>query len=217
MELDELKNRWQELDRKLDANLRLNARLVRTSVIGSAQNSLRWLMLRTVAGTTMQIILVLLTGSFLADHIREFRFAVPALLLHASAIALLGTSIHQLVTLQSIDYAAPVLAIQRKLETLRMSRIRETKWTLFASPLLWAAMLVVLAKSIGVDLWRVELRNWIIGNFAFGLLFLGAMIWIARHVSVRSRFMRQLLDDIAGRSLTNAHKTLASIDEFERE
>jgi hypothetical protein len=217
MELDDLKTRWQELDRKLDANLRLNTRLVRTAVLARTETSLRWLTWRTIAGLILKIALVLLIGSFLADHIRDIRFAAPALVLHVSAIALLGASIHQIVTLHSIDYGEPVLAIQKKLETLRISRIRETKWTLFASPLLWAALVIVVAKAAGIDLWSAGLRDWIIANFLFGVAFLGAMVWIARHVSVQSEFMRRLLDDIAGRTLTRARASLASLDEFERE
>lgn len=217
MDLDELKTRWQELDRKLDANLRLNTRLVRTAVLARTQTSLRWLTWRTVAGLLMKIALVVLIGSFLGDHIREFRFAAPALVLHVSAIALLGASIQQLVTLQSIDYSEPVVAIQKKLEMLRVSRVRETKWTLFLSPLLWAALLVVVARAAGIDLWSLGLRDWIVANFVFGVVFLGAMLWIARHVSVRSPFLQQLLDDIAGRTLTRARASLASIRDFEHE
>ncbi|HEX7831291.1 MAG TPA: hypothetical protein VF787_16665 [Thermoanaerobaculia bacterium] len=218
MELDDLKARWQDLDRKLDATLHLNTRLVRNSMLGRTESALRNLTWITSASIAMTFFVLLAIGSFLADHILEVRFAAPALVLHISAIAMFAASIHELVTLRSVDYSAPVVSLQKKIETVRVSRIATTKWVLWLAPLLWLPMLIVFLKAIlGIDLYAIASPAWLISNFVFGVLFLVAMIWIARHVPVQSPFMQRLLDDIAGRNVTRARAALEDVAAFERD
>jgi hypothetical protein len=218
MELDDLKARWQDLDRKLDATLHLNTRLVRNSMLGRTESALRNLTWITSASIAMTFLLLLAIGSFLADHILEVRFAAPALVLHISAIAMFATSIHELVTLRSVDYSEPIVALQKKIETVRVSRIATTKWVFWLAPLLWLPMLIVFVKAVlGIDLYAIAPRAWLISNFIFGVMFLAAMIWIARHVSVQSPLMQRLLDDIAGRNVTRARAALEDVAAFERD
>lgn len=218
MELDDLKARWQDLDRKLDATLHLNTRLVRNSMLGRTESALRNLTWITSASIAMTFLVLLAIGSFLADHILEVRFAAPALVLHISAIAMFAASIHELVTLRSVDYSAPVVSLQKKIETVRVSRIATTKWVFWLAPLLWLPMLIVFLKAIlGIDLYAIASPAWLISNFVFGVLFLVAMIWIARHVPVQSPFMQRLLDDIAGRNVTRARAALEDVAAFERD
>ncbi|HEX7807555.1 MAG TPA: hypothetical protein VF608_02480, partial [Thermoanaerobaculia bacterium] len=126
--------------------------------------------------------------------------------------------IHELVTLRSVDYSEPVVSLQKKIETVRVSRIATTKWVLWLAPLLWLPMLIVFLKAIlGIDLYAIASPAWLISNFVFGVLFLVAMIWIARHVSVQSPFMQRLLDDIAGRNVTRARAALEDVAAFERD
>src|SRR5215468_1699613 len=105
MELEDLKRRWQEMDERLEASLRLNERVLARSVLARAQTASRW----TGRGILVEILLgaipVLWLGSFLADHIREPRFWIPALFLDVFALASLGSLVRQQVLLQAIDWS----------------------------------------------------------------------------------------------------------------
>lgn len=221
MELDDLKQKWAEQDAKLEKSIRLNTRLLHESGmtrVGKALAPLSWGI--AVEGT-LNLAVVLWLGSFLGDHIREPRLAAPAALLLAFAIAILNAGIRQWVALRTIDYGAPVVAIQKRLAALRVSRIRVTRWILLVSPLLWTPMLIVGFHALtGLDPYAFMDGKWLAGNLLFGLAFLAGMLWLSKRMGGRlsqSPAMRRLLDDVAGRSLAAANGALDEIERFERE
>src|SRR6266850_4836054 len=147
MELDDLKTRWEEQNRKMEAGLRLNSRLLKQAVLGRAETSLRRLSRLLVFELIANGVAVLWLGSFLADHANEPRFALPAAGLLAGCAVLLVAGIRQIAAVSSVDYAAPIVAIQRRLESLRVERIRAAKWTLMLAPLAWTPLLIVAMES----------------------------------------------------------------------
>jgi hypothetical protein len=221
MEIEDLKRRWQEMDEKIEASLRLNERVLAEAVLARARKSSRW----TGRGILVEIVLgaipVLWLGSFLADHIGEPRFWLPALLLDVFALASFGALLRQQVLLRTIDWSGPVAAIQRTLAEVRVRRVRATKWTLMVAPLLWTPMLVVgLRGFLGVDAY-VSFDGaglFLAANLLFGLAFLGAAVWASRRFSERLQrapFAARILRDLGGRSLGEAERVVASIDQFE--
>ena len=148
MDLEDLKRRWDEHDAKLDRSIRLNTHLLQNVLLGKADASTRWLS----RGLTFELLLSLIApvclGLFIAHHIGETRFLVPAVVLHLCAIAAVISTVHQMVAIHGIDYGAPIVEIQKRLESLRVERIRTTIWTLAAAPLLWTPLLIVALKGL---------------------------------------------------------------------
>jgi hypothetical protein len=221
MELDDLKQKWTEQDAKLEKSIRLNTRLLRESAmtrVGAALAPISWGI--AVEGI-LNVAVVLFLGSFLGDHIGQPRLAAPAALLFVCAIAILNAGIRQWVALRTIDYGEPVLAIQKRLASLRVSRIRTTKWILLVSPLLWTPMLIVGFHALtGLDPYAFMDGQWLAGNLIFGVVFLAGMLWLSKRTGGRlaqSPAMRRLLDDVAGRRLVAATGALDEIERFERE
>lgn len=95
MELDELKSRWQEQDKKLDDCLRLNQRLLRESLLGKADTALRRLSRLLWFELVVNVAGAILVGSFLGDHVTEPRFFLPAIALQLGLVAVIiaGASI----------------------------------------------------------------------------------------------------------------------------
>ncbi|HVR41572.1 MAG TPA: hypothetical protein VMU84_20925, partial [Thermoanaerobaculia bacterium] len=203
MELDELKHRWAEYDRKLDASIRLNTALLRESTLHKAGSALNRLSLLLAIELVINFALVLLLGSFIGDHLGELRFVVPAAFLHVCTLALIATAIQQLVTLRTLDFDAPVIEIQKKLESLRVKRIQITKWVLLLAPLLWTPLVIVSLKML-FDFDAYALQTWLIANLLFGVAVIPLMLLVSKRYADRFRgspVMRRLMDDIAGRNL----------------
>jgi hypothetical protein len=218
MELDELKQNWDSMNRKLDASLTLNAQLVRRSLLTGSGNALQRLGVGNAASLVLNIVLVLIAGSLLADSTDSLRTFVPALLLHLAAIAALGMSIHQRIALHAVDLSESVVAIQRRLERLRALRLLELQWILILSPLLWILGLLVTARSfLGIDLLRDGPRDWVLANFGFGIAMIVVARWAAGRISMATPRGQRLLDALAGRALHDARQTLQALKEFERE
>ena len=230
MNLEEWKARLDEQDVKLDQIVRLNTTHVRELQLAKTRSSLHWLVPGLVVELLLAIVGVVWAGDFIAEHLREPRFLLPALLVDLSLIAFMGSCIRQLVTIAGLDYSLPVVTVQKQLGKLRILRIRTTKWVMTLSFVLWAPFLIVLFESLfGVDLWQVlavvgdrdePFLRWILANLLFGLAVVLVVLWVSRRYADRmnrSPMIQRLKDDFAGRSLTKALASLDTIVRFETE
>ncbi|MBV8519653.1 MAG: hypothetical protein JO197_19835 [Acidobacteria bacterium] len=230
MDLDELKARLAAHDEKLDRLVRLDAARVRAMQLDKTHASLRWLGRGVAFELLMTIVAVVWLGDFVFTHLREPRFLVPALLVDCGAIAYLGNCIRQLAALARLDYSQPVVTVQKELGKLRILRIRTTRWTMMVSLVCWFPVLVVLVEGFfGVDLWRIlgavgaqheTFVLWLVLNVLFGVAAAGVLLWLARRYEARaerSPRLQRLMDEFAGRSLTNALRSLQAVREFETE
>jgi hypothetical protein len=221
MDLDDLKQRWEEADRKLDASLRLSTRLLRESALSRAARAtsrLSWLMLPEIL---LNLGLIVWLGSFLADHFTQARFAVPALALDLGAIALLISQGHQWLALRAIDYGAPVVAIQKEIGRLRLQELRVLKWVMITAPLAWTPLLIVAMKGLlGLDAYALFSGAWLAANVAFGLAVLLLAVWISRRYAdrmERSPRLQRLMRNLSGYNLNAAAGFLSSLTRFEEE
>lgn len=221
MALEDFKDEWADYDRKLDASLRLNARLLRESGLGRTRSVLTRLLVRVVGDLVINLALVIALAMFVANHLDQPRFLVPGLVLNLGAILLVIGCAQQLALLKSIDYGAPVIAIQRRLQRLRILRIRTSKWLLLCVPLIWTPMLIVTLKGyLGLDAYASFSGRWLVANLVAGLAMIPLIIWISRRYAGRlqgAAFYRRLLDDIAGRNLAAATGYLDALASFETE
>lgn len=221
MDLQEMKDRWMEYDRKMEASLRLNTRILREMNLSRVDSSLKRLSRVIIFELLASLGVVIALGMFIAGHIQEMRFLAPAVALELCALALVVASIRQLAALHGLDYSAPVVAIQKQLEALRIERIRTTQWTLLLSPLLWTPLLIVAIEGLfGVDAYLFLDGLWLAANLLFGLAFIPLMLWAARHFASRwkgSPLLQSLMDDLAGRSLVAATGFLNELSRFEEE
>lgn len=221
MELDDLKRTWEEYDKRMDINIRLNTRLLRGSVLGKAEAALKGLSRLLLVELLLSLCGALWLGSFLWEHAAETRFLVPAATLHLYVIAIVITCIRQIVAISQADYSAPIVAIQKRLESLRVERIRTTTWTLLLAPLVWTPFLIVTLKALfDVDVYATFGALWLAANVLLGLLVIAVGVWISRRFAgrmKRSSPLLRLFRDIAGHNLTAATGFLCSLSQFEDE
>ena len=221
MELDDLKRRFNEQDRKLDAALRLNRRLLQASVLGKAETSLGGLSRLLWFEVLANLLPAFWLGSFLANHVSEPRFLIPAAALHLCVIALIVAAVRQLVALKAVDYGEPIVVIQKRLESLRVERIRATMLTFLFAPLLWTPLMIVALRGLlGVDAYAAFGAPFLIANLALGLLLIPLAVWISRRYEARmkrSPLVQGLMRNLAGRSLASAADVVRSITEFEKD
>jgi hypothetical protein len=221
MELDELKTQWQEHNRQLEKSLRLNRELLSAAKLKPAESALRRLALWAGLEAGMWFMIVVALGSFIAGHIRMPALLVSAAALAAMPIAIVIALIWQMAGALRIDFGQPVAAIQKRVESLRMLRIRTTQWAVLGGTLLWVPALAVAIQAIfGIDIYKsVDLR-WLIMNVLFGAALFPAAIWASKKFGARmgrSPFIQRLMNDLAGKNLTAARGFLVKLREFESE
>jgi hypothetical protein len=220
MNLEELQARWADQDRKLQSSLRLNGLLLREARLDKASTALNRLRRSIVWELLINLAAIVLLGLFMGSY-PQVQFLVPAIALDLMAIALVISAARQLAALGSIDYSEPVLAIQKRLETLRMERIRTTMWALLLSPLLWVPLLLVTMQGVfQVNPYENLDPTWLAVNLLVGAAVIPVMLWVSRRYAdrlQRSPVVQRLMNDIAGRNLSAAAGFLDSLARFEQE
>ncbi len=212
MELDQLQERWRQLDQKLDRTLATKSAVLRQIGLQGTRRRINRLAVRPVIDLAFGVGVLLVTGSFLGDHWPEPTLVLPALGLVVASVLFVIDNIRQLASASRVAWDGPIADIQFAVSRLRHARIRQFKWIILLSPLLWLCMMAVGGMLIfGVNVMKTFDTLWVVGNIAFGLLFVPAGAVIARALGRRWQhhpFWRNLLDDISGRSLARAQQEL---------
>lgn len=222
MELDTLQQSWADYDRKLDLSLRLNRRILLAANIGPVRSPLHRLAFLISLGAVAGLLLILILGQFIYLHREEPRFALPAAVLLVWLVAVLASSVRQIVMVSRIDYDQPVTAIQRQLESLRVFRIRFTQWALLTGQLVWwtPCLIVALKAFLNLDAYQLLGPAYLLNNITVSLAIIPLAIWVSRKFAPRikgSPLMQNLINDLAGYNLSQAARFLRALSEFETE
>ena len=214
MELDEMKQAWQVLERRLDRQHALQFRLFRDRQMDRFRGGLRPL----VWGQSLQLLtgvaIAIWVGTFWVSHRAVAHLLVCGLLVQGLGLAMIIFAARVLVLVQQMDHAAPVATLQRQLADLRHWRVRvEAPINGIAGCFGWIPVLVMSLAAHGIDIWRVGLLHWALINSVVGLCALVLVVWLLR----RAGFGARLEAHIAGRSVQRAQAALDDIGRFERE
>jgi hypothetical protein len=212
MELDQLQERWRQLDQKLDQTLATNSAVLRQIGLQETRRRINRLAVRPMIDLAFGVGVLVVAGSFLGDHWPEPTLVLPALGLMVASVLFVIDNIRQLASASRVAWDGPIADIQLAVSRLRHARIRQFKWIILLSPLLWLCIMAVGGMLIfGVNVMKTFDALWVVANIAFGLLFVPAGAVIARALGRRWQhypFWRNLLDDISGRSLAGAQQEL---------
>lgn len=219
MELDDLKQAWQELDRKLERQHAMDLLRFREER-GKRLKSGLWPL---VLGQGLQMLIglaVLLLGvDFWTSHREVTHLFVFGLILHVYGVALIACGGAVQAMIAAVDYSAPVLDIQKRLARLRKFYVRTGMVVGLAWWLIWMPfMAVVFMTLFGADMYLNAPSVFVIGG-AVGIVGLLATWWFhhwSRHPS-RPRLAKAMEDSVTGRSLRRAQAIAEEIARFERD
>lgn len=220
IDLEELKTAWTSLQRTLDANLRLNQRLLTRAAFDRVRSTLGRMIVGLVLEASAWFLFAGLLGNFVYHTAAHPRFWIPALVLDLYVIANLTIAVRQAIAASAIDYERPIAAIQHQLLALRLLRLRDLRWSFLGGILLWTPLVVVILKAfLDVDAFALA-PAWLAANAAFSVLFVGLGWILARALAPRfdgHPGLRRLLDDLAGSSLKSAVRQVEELRDFEAE
>lgn len=214
MELDELKTAWQSLDRRLQQGHALELQGLRERKLDKARGSLRPLFWGQVAQILFGIPFVLLAALLWMSQPASASVVVAGIVVHAyGVLTIIGAGV-VLGQMGKIDYAAPVLEIQKQLTRVRTLYVRSGMVAGLPWWFLWVVILMVLAGLTDVDL-LVKAPSLVGSGLGIGAAGLLATWWFHRWARrpERAGFGRKMDDSLTGGSLRRA---LAQLDELKR-
>jgi len=214
LELAELKSAWRALDAKLERQHARELQAFRQGRLGRARLHLLPLYFEAVLEILVGLTIAVLAGGFWTGHLAEPVVLVAGLALHLYGIAMIALASRSLVLLTRLDFAAPVLTIQRDLAGLEEHRTRAALALGLPWWVLWLALLVSLARAFpAIDLYA-RAPGWVLGNFAFGLLGIAVSLLVVRRIRRR----KPTHDGTTlGWLLRRARRQIEELERFERE
>jgi hypothetical protein len=222
LELDDFKELWLSQNRKIDAILQINRRLQLRAELTGPRAWLRWFRFGALVEILLGFLCLLWTGSFIYAHFGELRFLAAAAALHLWLVGAVGTAIVRYVRAGVIDYGAPVLLIQRQVESLRLFAMRSLRFLFVTGVVVWAVPFPIVAfrALFGVDLYAAIgapiLGMTLIGSAALGFAVVMVCSLCVRHFG-SSLWLRQSARALSGYSLNAAADQLLKLATFERE
>lgn len=222
--LDDLKTEWMARDRQLENQLRMNTLMLRDTLLDKHSTNLGSATRGNVFQIPITIPFLAFFGWFIARHLGEPAFLLPAVLLQAWTVVMLALNIHQRSQLRNLDYGRPVLELQIQVAQIKIARLNTFKWAFLTGQLLWwIPFVLVLSKGLlGVNLYTVStfMPTFIAWNIAFGVAFIPFALWASKLLSGRlgaSRRFQQFTDGIAGNDVVVAREFLLKLEGFGRE
>lgn len=221
VELDELKGQWAEYGRKLDASIHLSNQVLRENRMIRLGSNLKWAFRGVLLEQLMSIPALAFLAIFIRNHISEPRYVIPAAVLDLFAIYSVISCGWQMGTLSNIDYSQPVVAIQKKIQKVKLVRLATVKWGFLLWPVLWIPFTIVFFRGIfGIDGYVMFRGSRLAIDLAVGAAISGLLYLASKRLAGRvnrSPVARRILDELAGRNLSKATKFLGELTAFEKE
>jgi hypothetical protein len=217
MELDDMKTAWLTLERRLETQAALSRQMYQENKLDKARHRLRPL----VWGQVLQMIVGALIALWAAGFWSQYRdvphLLIAGLIVHVYGIAMILFGAAMQAMIARIDYAAPVLLIQRQLAQLRKVYVRGGLLIGLPWWLIWMPFIeIFFKKKFDIDLFlnAPDLLTIGIGSGIVGLLLTyGVYRWIA----TRPPLAKRVEHSAAGASLNQVQSYLDQITQFEQE
>lgn len=221
MESDDLKLAWQALSRSLERHDALQTHVLLEQRKRKAITRLRPLfwgqVVQTLFGAPFILLAALLwiRGGQSADGLPWTTF-VAGVVVQLYGIATVTMAGETLRRIGQVDYALPILDIQKRLAALRRTYVLNGMLAGLPWWFLWVPLLMVLAGLGGTDLYaRAPSMVWT--GLGVGAAGLAATAWFHRwsRDPARPRLARAMEDSVTGGSLRRARAEIEEIARFE--
>jgi hypothetical protein len=137
---------------------------------------------------------------------------------HVYGLMLILFAARDLYLIRRLDYAAPVLALQKRLADLRAWHVQAGFWFGIAGCFVWIPLMLMIFMGLGADVWvhNPDVVGWLSlsGLICLGIM-AGIIFWSRR--PGKEKFASGLANSSAGRAVKRAEALLADIESFEQE
>ena len=221
MELDDFKQAWQTLDRRLEQQNEINLRLYTDSKLQKVHAGLRPLVWGQIAQLLFGLLVVWGAVTFWTRpmHLESPMQLTAGLLMHAYGVAVIIVSGITLGRARSLDYTAPVLDIQKQVLQLRRAYIISGMVAGLPWWVLWMLPVMMLAGLAGEAQGMAWMQSYLPIGTGIGVAGLLGTWWFHRwsRDSRRPRLAKSMEDGLTGRSLRKVQRLLDELAQFERE
>lgn len=219
MELDDLKQAWQSFDARLQRQNTLSMQLVTDRTLDRARRHLRPLWWGQAVQMLFGLACIVLGVVTWKAPSPSPGLLFSGIVVHVYGVAVLASGGITLGLIGQINYASPVLHIQKQLAYLRRFYVVSGAVVGLSWWLLWVPFMIVLAGLAGHSRAVAWFYPWEYASLAVGVVGLLGTIWFHRwsRNPGRARLARVMDDSVTGSSLRQAQARIDEIARFERD
>ncbi len=219
MELDDLKGAWQLLDQNLERLYALELQGMREIKLGKVRQHLRFLTLGRVIQLLAGVVMAIVMGDFWLSHLDQPHLLICGVLMHVYAIMLIISSAREFYLINAIDYAAPVVTIQRRLAELRQWHLVEAYVFGLTGCFVWVPMVLIAFEILfGADIYLfAPTVVWYFIASTLLLMLGAAAVWSWLRRPGRAGIARRLKDHFVGKTVVRAESVLGELSRFEQD
>lgn len=214
--LDDLKLAWNELSQKLERQNALALHQFKENKLARFRSGLRPLVLGQLIQLIVGAVITACSAQFWVNHFGRPQLLICGLLLQAYGLMFIAFAVRDLVLIRRIDYAAPIVVIQKQLAELRAWHIRAAAWYGLTGSVIWLPVMIVMLHGLGADLWidKPHKMLWLISTAIVCLALNYGLMRLARSPGRCGRSLRR---SWIGHTVNRVQTTLDEIEKFERE
>ncbi len=194
METIELKKLWGKYDAKLSENWSLNMRIIKEINLQKTKSSMLNLIILKILSLIFQFTVVIFLANFILENYQNIWLTIPAYIATILTYIALIWNFYQLGLIITIKYDDPIVTIQRKIEQLKIQKLRYNKFIFYASyPYVYLMAITVLH----IDLTYLSIK-WLVPNLIITILWLPFCYWLIKKYNtenIRSDFWKSLSRD----------------------
>ena len=163
--LDDLKLAWNELSQKLERQNALALHQFKENKLARFRSGLRPLVLGQLIQLIIGAVITACSAQFWVNHFGRPQLLICGLLLQAYGLMFIAFAVRDLVLIRRIDYAAPIVVIQKQLAELRAWHIRAAAWYGLTGSVIWLPVMIVMLHAWGADLVDRQTTQNVVANF----------------------------------------------------
>jgi hypothetical protein len=152
MELLELQNIWQEYDKKLAENTRLNKEILRLMLLSKPKRRLNWIKIK--AGLTIISPLFFVPLLLIQDiqfHLTTRFYIGLGLFLPVLIISYIW-DIRYFILIGNVDFSRRVLSIKKVIAELQKYKIKKTRFRYLLMPFAMMGVLLMIVQKVTISL-----------------------------------------------------------------
>lgn len=157
MELAELQNMWQQYDKKISENTRLNKEILRLMLLSKPQKQLNWIKIKAGFSVLSPILLVFFLLVLNVQFSLTPNFYIGLSLFLPIYIITYIWDIRYFKLVRTIDFLRPVLSIKKQIAELEKYKIKKTRIRYFLMPFAMIGFLLMIIHKITFSLNLVSL------------------------------------------------------------
>lgn len=213
-DLDDLKQTWQTIDRRLARFEAMAFDVVRARRLDLVRASLRPLRWGQILQIPFGALLMVWAASTWHAHWDVVNVRVAAIVVHLYGLGVIVAGARTVTLLDGLDHTVPVVQLQRRLADVQRWYDLSGLVIGMAWWLLWLPIVMMLAGHAGVDVLARAPRA-IGGWVAACLAGLAVSLWVVLSRHAGRPWLRRVVDEMAeGPSLRRARRLLDEVERF---